>query len=160
MKGINFKSLTRLISILVLSFLVSCGTIRISEDLIGTWESELTPTTVRIKENGKYQFIKGEALYSFTIHPDKSVSGQIGNATFNDGFITTNWLLPTRITGVSLGIDFDLEGKIFASDPLEQKVTELWMGPIQDGQVEAELRYTKGMQQFPMAHIKFRKLSE
>lgn len=157
-----FKNISsQLISILcsVLLF-ISCGTKKVSKDLYGSWISQTTPTTVRTKQNGKFHFTKGEAIYKITVHPDKSVSGQIGNAHFSNGFIALNWLMPSKMSGVAYTIDFDLEGKIFSNDPQSEKVAELWVGPLQDGKMDAELRYTNGNQYFPMADILFKKVTK
>ena len=153
------RLIIQLILLLSLVF-ISCGTLKIPDDLIGTWETANSKIVVRDKVNGDFRFTKGEGIVRIIIHEDKTVSGTIGGAYFEDGELLTNWLLPTDMTGVGYTIKLELKGSIFSGDPMDEKVTELWSSPLNERKdsLEMELRYTKGMQQFPMAFLAFKKV--
>ena len=84
------------------------------------------------------------------------MNGKIGSAVIKNGSISTNWVLPSEITGVAYTIKCKLTGKIFENDPLESKEVQFWIGP-QFEEIDWELRYTTNGAQFPMAFIYFRK---
>jgi hypothetical protein len=91
------------------------------------------------------------------INGNKTASGSIGLATFNNAKIRKNPGLPL-MTGVSYIIECGRIGKIFENDPLISKEVEIWLGPVSENRTfEAELRYTEGLAVFPMAGLLFSK---
>ncbi len=141
-------------------FLVACGPTTLDTAIFGTWESAPHKVTVRTKPEGMgFRFFSDTVTTLLVISPDKTVSGKIGEATIEEGKIGTNWLLPSRMTGVACTIKARLEGKIFDSDPLDTKEVQFWIGP-EFKQDDWELRYTTGGAQFPMAAIYMTKTEE
>ena len=139
----------------------SCGTLTVPTRLAGTWESDKHKITVRTSPAMmKFEFVSDSASTRLIINNDKSVNGNIGMAEINKGKIKTNWLLPTSMTGVAYIIKCDLNGNIFETDPLETKKVEFWVPPLLQENMDAELRYTQGGAQFPMAEIIFYRAEE
>ena len=138
-------------------FLLSCGPKTIDEEIIGTWKSKKHKVTVRTEpEKMNFQFISDSIFTTLTINKDKTVSGNIGSAIIENGTISTNWFLPSGMTGVAYTIKCKVTGKIFEKDPLDTKKVQFWIGPKFEG-IHWELRYTTNGAQFPMAFIYFDK---
>ncbi len=126
-------------------------------EFVGHWKSDMTKITVRTEPAWmKFNFTSGMSRVEITIDTNKTASGFIGAAAFKNGVIRKNGGDPER-TGVAYIIQCGSIGKIFPEDPLEQKEVELWLGPVK-GHMNAELRFTERMAQFPMADLKFRKM--
>jgi hypothetical protein len=142
---------------LVFIFLNSCGPMTIDEEIIGTWNSKKHKITVRTEpEKMKFKFLSDSTFTTLTINSDKTVSGNIGLALIENGNISTNWLLPSGMTGVAFTIKCNLKGKIFEKDPLDSKEVQFWISP-QFNESDWELRFTTKGAQFPMAFIYFDK---
>jgi hypothetical protein len=137
----------------------SCGQKSIPQDLIGEWKSDKSMITVRVKDKKTgFQFTSDSAIVILKINDDKSVEGSIGSAKFEKGKLKTNWLLPVKMSGLSFTIECGKIGKIFDKDPLPLKEVELWLSPgPANGRIEGDLRYTQGVNYFPMAGFTFTK---
>jgi len=147
--------------ILVLSTLIihSCGPKDINAEYVGQWKSEKIKITIRTEpENGKFIFTSDSVIISLIIKSDNTADGFIGSAEFENGIIKKNWGNPEK-TGIAFKIECGPVGKIFESDPLENKEVELWLGPL-NGNIDAELRYTQGGAHFPMSGMIFTKESD
>lgn len=128
------------------------------EEYTGNWGTSNTQITVRTEPKFmKFEFTIDTAIVQIQINEDKTASGYIGAAKFENAIINENGGNPD-ITGVSYIIECGEIGKIFDRDPLDLKEVEIWLSPInEDGLMEAELRYTDGWSLFPMSGLKFRK---
>ena len=51
-------------------------------------------------------------------------------------------------------------GKIFPDDPMNSKEVQLWLAPMEGNSIDTELRYTEGMNQFPMAGFLLMKVDD
>ncbi|MFH0842205.1 MAG: hypothetical protein V1903_06250 [Bacteroidota bacterium] len=137
--------------LLMIFMFSSCEEINIPAEMIGSWESETIPVTVRTHSlKTGFVFTSDTAVIKFTINSDNTASGSIGSAQFVNAVIMKNGGNPD-ITGVAYNIECGSVGKIFENDPLDEKVVELWLGPVKDNTIDAELRYTQGLAYFPMA---------
>jgi len=149
---------------LIAAFLFfSCSTSKwvVPPGYVGTWSTDFNKITVRYKINDERhsRFISDSAIIQLIIKNDKTASGSIGSATFENGKILKN---PTFLwdTGISFIIECDTIGKIFQNDPVEAKLIEIWLGPMnENGRIKAELRLGGGSV-FPMADLLFKKLNE
>ncbi len=141
----------KIIWIALFFFLCSCNNWTLPSELEGKWSSEESPVSVRTKPKGEsFQFTKGTANVEFEIFNDKTASGSIGTASFENAPVKKNPGNP-KITGIAYTIKCGSIGKIFDDDPLDSKEVELWLTPIEGTQMEIELRYTEGWAHFPMA---------
>ena len=131
-------------------FLCSCGDWTLPPDLVGEWKSDKLLITVRAKVDKEWVFISDTASITIKINSDHSVSGTIGAATFENGEIKKNRGNP-ETTGCAQVIICGSIGKIFPDDPLSNKEVQLWLAPMEGNRIDTELRYTEGMEQFPMA---------
>jgi hypothetical protein len=147
--------------ILVPLFLMSCSSnnFTVPQQYTGNWQTEKTKVTVRTESKLlKFQFTTDSAVISIKIDDDKTVAGFIGSAEFKKGKLKKNYGAP-NVTGVAYIIECGSIGKIFPHDPMEAKEVEIWLGPInENGTIKAELRYTEGMEAFPMAGMIFYKV--
>lgn len=140
------------VAILASIMLQSCGNWIVPPELVGQWETDLHKITVRSEpEKGNFIFTSDSAKIVIKIKSDKAVTGFIGAAGFENGILKKNWGNPEK-TGVAYIIKCGSIGKIFEIDPLINKDVQLWLSPPSDN-IDAELRYTQGMAQFPMAGI-------
>jgi|GEM_PF-895209 len=116
---------------------------KVKPEYLGTWNAPESAITVRTEPRKRhYDFTKGKGDFSMTINADKTVSGHIGKAKFENARLVKNRGLPPGWTGVIYIIRCGKIGKIFDTDPLDEKVVELWICPIKtDGTMEVELRY-------------------
>lgn len=147
----NFNGLNAGILVLLVFSLHSCGQKSIPPELVGHWKAPNNLITVRTKPDGNWKFTSDTADITFNINKDHTVDGSIGSAKFENGKIKLNWLLPVRMTGITFSIQCGKVGKIFENDPLDLKEVELWLGPVIEGTIDGELRYTQGLAYFPMA---------
>jgi hypothetical protein len=151
------QKISVLIGILILT---SCGSdsVSIPDKIKGTWTSSKQKITIRNKtETGQYAFFSDSLDVSFEIHDDNTASGSIGSESFSKGKIKKNKGLPPHLTGVAYIIECGRVGKLFPADPLDGKTVELWISPdAGNDNLEAELRYSDGVEDFPMAGIKFK----
>lgn len=123
-------------------------------EYIGDWNSSKHAVIVRTYAFGDgFTFTKDSATFSLIIDKNKTASGSIGDATFSNANIKRN-KVNTDMSGIAYTIACGEIGKVFPGDPLPKKEVELWLMPIKNGQLEAELRYTEGMAVFPMAGLK------
>jgi hypothetical protein len=140
-------------------FISSCGSnsVSIPDKIKGKWSSSNQKITIRNKmEDGQYVLFTDTLDVSFEIHEDNTASGQIGAESFSNGRIKKNKGLPPHLTGVAFIVECGRIGKLFPSDPLDGKNVELWISPVEDEKMlDAELRYSDGAEEFPMAGIKF-----
>ena len=157
MKKYNYKGLNAGIIFLLTFFLHSCGQRSIPPELVGLWTSQKHLITVRTKPEGNWKFISDSADIKFKVNENHTVDGSVGSAKFENGRIKLNWLLPTKMTGISVSIECGRIGKIFENDPLDSKEVELWLSPIIKGTIDVELRYTEGKSYFPMGGAIFTK---
>ncbi len=150
----NFNNFKRLLawSILLTAFsLYSCEQWSVPPELLGEWKSGKQEITVRTQPaKGQWEFTSDSAIITITINNDNSVTGTIGAASFTNGVIKKNRGNPD-VTGLSHKIECGSIGKIFNDDPLDAKEVELWLSPMEGNTIDAELRYTEGGAQFPMA---------
>lgn len=150
-----------LLFLMVMLSMGSCAAKKwvVPPEFVGHWKSDMTKITVRTEPKWmKFNFNSGITRVEITIDTNKTASGFIGEAPFSNGVIRKNGGDPQK-TGVAYIIQCGSIGKIFPEDPLEQKKVELWLGPV-EGHIDAGLRYTEGNAQFPMAHLKLRKLKK
>jgi hypothetical protein len=149
----------KIIVLLMIIFISSCGSnsVSIPDKIKGKWSSSNQKITIRNKmEDGQFEFFSDTLDVSFEIHEDNTASGQIGAESFSKGLIKKNKGLPPHLTGVAYIIECGRIGKLFPTDPLEGKNVELWISPVEDeNMLDAELRYSDGAEEFPMAGIKF-----
>lgn len=143
--------------LLLVCLVTSCEEISIPAEMIGSWESGTIPVTVRTHSlKTGFVFTSDTAVITFTINIDNTASGSIGSAQFVNVGIRKNGGNPD-ITGVAYNIECGSIGKIFDKDPLDEKEVELWLGPVKNNTIDAELRYTQGLAYFPMAGGIFKK---
>jgi hypothetical protein len=144
--------------------LVSCNTSKwsIQPEYIGKWQASKSKITVRTEEKWmKFEFMNDSAEVNMEINADKTVSGFIGMAKFENGRLKENpGFLPASTTGVIYIVECGSIGKIFPNDPLNKKEVELWFSPLKGNTLEAELRLTEGGSKFPMAGLFFSKLKD
>jgi len=144
--------------------LVSCSTSKwtIQPEYIGKWQASKSKITVRAeKEWMKFEFMNDSAEVYMEINVDKTVTGSIGMAKFENGRLKENaGFLPASTTGVIYIVECGSIGKIFPNDPLNKKEVELWISPLKGNTLEAELRFTEGGSKFPMAGLFFSKLKD
>lgn len=159
MKKYNFQLFLEGILGLLIFSLHSCGQKSIPPELAGKWTTQKCIITVRTKPEGNWKFTSDSASITFTVNNDHTVNGFIGSAKFKNSRIKLNWLLPTKMTLVAFNIECGKIGKIFDNDPLDLKEVELWLGPLINGTIDGELRYTQGMAHFPMAGMIFTKVT-
>ena len=153
MENQGFKKYRSIIWLFVITllFLSSCTKWIIPPELVGQWESEKQKVSVRTRpEKHNYVFTPGTAALTLIINDNKTASGTIGSAIFENAKIKKNRGNPD-ITGIEFIVKCGTIGKIFDDDPLENKEVQLWLTPVKDNQMEAELRYTEGWAYFPMA---------
>jgi hypothetical protein len=147
------------ILVLLIFLLHSCGQMNVPSEMVGAWQSGKVRITVRSNdEKTGSQFVSDSAIIELRIENDHTVDGSIGTAKFETGKIKTNWLLPVKMSGIAFTIECGKIGKIFENDPLVLKEVELWLspGPVNDT-IKGELRYTQGINYFPMAGFVFTK---
>lgn len=150
-----------LFSLLLVSCLSSAnGQFELPADYQGTWADDQAIITVRSwKFPFTFNFFPDTAIVRIRIDENHTASGTIGKASFKDAPIRLNSGNPDK-TGVVYIIECGEIGRIFESDPLEKKEVELWISPLKkSGTLEAELRYTSRMSQFPMAGLVFKKVN-
>ncbi len=136
--------------VLTAFFLSSCGDWTLPPELVGEWKSDKILITVRNKVEKEAVFTTDTATITIKINSDHSVSGTIGAASFENGVIKKNRGNP-ETTGCAQVIKCGSIGTIFPDDPLSNKDVQLRLAPMEGNRIETELRYTKGMAQFPMA---------
>ena len=141
----------------------SCSTSKwvVPSGYVGTWTTDNHKITVRYKINGERhsRFISDSAIIKLIIKNDKTASGSIGLAKFENGKIIKNSTFLWD-TGISFIIECDTIGKIFQNDPVEAKLVEIWLGPMsENGNIKAELRLG-GWSVFPMADLLFKKVND
>lgn len=158
MKNYHNKNFRLILWILFLSTFLfnSCGQKSISPEFVGQWKTEPVRITVRTKpDKGTFEFTSDSAEILLIINSNNTADGSIGSAKFENARIKKNFGNPEK-RGIAIKIECGLVGKIFESDPLENKEVELWLGPVK-GNIDAELRYTQGGSHFPMAGMIFTK---
>jgi hypothetical protein len=136
--------------VLTAFFLSACGDWTLPPELVGEWKSDKILITVRTKVEKEAVFTTDTASITITINSDHSVSGTIGTASFENGVIKKNRGNP-ETTGCAQVIKCGSIGTIFPDDPLSNKDVQLWLAPMEGSRINTELRYTKGIAQFPMA---------
>jgi hypothetical protein len=142
------------IYILATNLLFSCSSSKwiVPPEYAGQWKSESIRITVRTKAKQEpFKFTSDTAIITLLINTNKTASGSVGTAAFENVVLKKNQSLPWE-TGVEYIVECGTIGKIFSRDPLEAKEVEIWIGPIDEkGNINAELRYTQGSAVFPMA---------
>ncbi len=134
-----------------------CCTGEMSEQYIGKWQSGKSKITVRYKTDGSKhsEYISDSAVVILEVKDKITVSGSIGLASFENGKIKCNYGLGWN-DGVKYIIECGPIGKIFENDPVDLKVVDIWIGPVNEpGKIRATLR--KGGVNFPMADLMFEK---
>ncbi len=143
----------------ILFLLSSCFKKEFPDHIFGEWTTGVIDITVRIEPRlGQFEFITGKGIITFTINQDQTVDGQIGMAKFEDATFVKNWGKPGA-DRIDISIQCGYISEIFKGDPLSNKEVEIWMGPIED-RSDAELRYTEGMADFPMASFVLEKTDQ
>lgn len=128
-------------------------------ELIGKWNTQPHKITVRTEPKWmKFEFTSDSAVVSIQINDNKTVVGNIGLASFSNGTVSQNTGDPS-VTGIAYIIKCGKIGKIFGTDPLENKEVEIWLSPIENN-MKAEIRYTESGDKFPMAGLIFEKMIE
>lgn len=124
------------------------------DEYVGSWSTSETPVIVRTYKFGDgFTFTRDKAIVSININKNKTASGSIGHATFENAVIKKN-KVNTDLSGISYIIDCGKIGEIFTGDPLEKKEVQIWLMPANKDSLEAELRYTDGWAVFPMAGLR------
>jgi hypothetical protein len=158
-RNVKHTSFFFLISVLLM---VSCSSTKewnVPAELAKEWKSEKSKITVRTEPKWmKFDFISDSAAVSLKINADKTVSGSIGMASFDDGILEKNSGNPEK-TGVAYIVKCGKIGKIFEKDPLVSKEIEIWLSLIKTN-MEAEIRYTEKGSKFPMAGIVFEEVKD
>jgi hypothetical protein len=155
MKKMKIGNCTMIVLIAII--LSSCGNWTVPEEVVGQWKSDKCKITVRTEPRlMKFEFIQDSAVVILNIKSDKTVSGLIGTAPFENGKIRKNKGNP-KVTGIAYIVECGKIGKIFNHDPLDLKEVELWISPL-NTEIKAELRFTEGMAVFPMGDIVFVKV--
>ncbi len=148
---------------LMVIFLSSCNSTKwiIPPEYAGQWETSKERITVRTKfKKEPFKFTSDSAIVVIKINENKTVSGFIGLAKFENGKLKKNASLPWE-TGVEYIIECGSIGKIFSNDPMESKEVEIWFGPLNsEGISKSELRYTQGAALFPMGRLLFMKVKD
>lgn len=128
-------------------------------ELIGKWNTQPHKITVRTEPKWmKFEFTSDSAVVSIQINDNKTVIGNIGSASFSNGTVSQNTGDPS-VTGIAYIIKCGKIGKIFETDPLENKEVEIWLSPIENN-MKAEIRYAESGDKFPMAGLIFEKVVE
>jgi hypothetical protein len=126
-------------------------------ELIGKWRTTKHKITVRTEPKWmKFEFVSDSAIVTLQIHSNKTVSGTIGSAIFENGTIELNAGNPDY-TGIAYIVKCGKTGRFYEKDPLDSKEIEIWLSPINGRTMEAEIRYTENGAKFPMASIVFTK---
>jgi len=126
-------------------------------ELIGKWNTQPHKITVRTEPKWmKFEFTSDSAVVSIQINDNKTVIGNIGSASFSNGTVSQNTGDPS-VTGIAYIIKCGKIGKIFETDPLENKEVEIWLSPIENN-MKAEIRYAESGDKFPMAGLIFEKV--
>ena len=105
----------------------------------------------------KFEFTRDTIRYTLELNMDKSASGTIGRAIFQNGRIRKNGGNP-KITGIAYIVECGEIDKIFAYDPFPGKEVEIWLSPIAGSSMKGELRFTSGSAHFPMGGMVFKKM--
>ena len=122
----------------------------VPDNIKGIWVSDTTRITVRTSPRFmKFEFHQGMGYYNILIG-DSTASGRIGEATFEKAPIIKNSGDPYR-NGIAYSIKCGTIGKIFPSDPVEQKEVTIQIGPLINGQMESLLRLTENGAKYPMS---------
>lgn len=158
MKNFIYYTLLSLISIFTLSC-ISPSKWVVPTELIGKWNTQPHKITVRTEPKWmKFAFTSDSTVVSIQINDNKTVTGNIGSASFSNGTVSQNIGDPS-VTGIAYIIKCGKIGKIFETDPLENKEVEIWLSPI-DNNMKAEIRYAESADKFPMAGLVFEKVVE
>lgn len=155
----QIKYMAKGVLVLVTLFLVTNCKTNLNQtpnELIGNWETQNTPITFRTKIRWmKYHFIKSNTLLVLHVNANKTVSGSIGNAKFNDAQVFKN-KVASSISGISFIIRCGEIGQINDEDSPNLKTIELWVKPIQEKRMfTAEIRLIDGWDTFPMGEATF-----
>jgi hypothetical protein len=122
----------------------------------GTWKSEKQKIALKAKLSaGSYQNLVDSAIVVININSNKTASGAIGFARFENAEIKLNSGDP-NFSGATYLVTCKKLGKIFDSDPLDSKDIEIWLSPI-SGRIEAQLRLVEGKKIYPMADLRLHK---
>ncbi|MBK7031284.1 MAG: hypothetical protein IPH45_19700 [Bacteroidales bacterium] len=142
---------------LLILIIFSCNSWQVPEAYTGQWVTAKSKVTVRTEsEKMKFHFTRDSIQISIRINGDKTVTGTIGAANIKNGRLKKNRGLPPSITGISYIISFDPLSKLFPGDPMNEKMMEIWLRPIENGgYLEAELRQKDHADAFPMAGLTF-----
>lgn len=148
--------------ILTAILLISCNNWSVPKELTGNWKSGKFIATVRTETvNHKFTVASDSTVISIKINKDNTVTGSIGFAEISGGKICMNeGLLPPSIKGIVHLIDCGSIGKIFTSDPLESKQIQIWLGSMNEDEIEAELRNTGSSSDIPIASLKLKKVKD
>lgn len=132
--------------------LFSCQKEELPSYFFGEWLSGEIDITVRIEPRmGQFEFIDGTGIISLTVREDETVDGHIGTADFQGAPLDQrSGVYGSQVNRIR--IMCDSIGEIFPGDPLENKEVEIWMD-LAAGSSDAELRFTEGMANFPMASM-------
>ena len=153
----SMKKSIILLSICIATFTGCKTNWELPNEYVGNWTSAKQAIIVRTYAFGDgFTFTKDSAVVKITIDKNKTASGSIGDASFNHANIKRN-KVNTDLAGIAYIIECGDIGKIYTGDPLAKKEVQLWLLPIKNGSLEAELRYTEGWAVFPMAGLKLLK---
>lgn len=156
MKLVSYSRFNIFLLLALIVSITSCGNWIVPDTLVGNWTAPADTIVVRTREKGEgFQFYTNAASIDMQIKADKTVSGHIGSAVFDNGVLKRNPGNPER-TGVAYIIACGTIGAIYPGDPLPEKEVELWILPVEN-QVEAELRFTSGGAVMPMGDFVFSK---
>jgi hypothetical protein len=118
MKLVSYSRFNKFLLPALIVAITSCGNWMVPEALVGTWTAPADTIVVRTREKGEgFQFYTDTAGIDMQIAADKTVSGHIGLAAFNNGVIKKNAGNPER-TGVAYIIACGTIGAIYPCDPL------------------------------------------
>lgn len=131
---------------------ISCAPWEVPTHLVGNWQAK-QKVTVRQKQNGKFVFIAApdSIPVKFSIDKDGKVSGQIGNATFENCKVVKNRGDLGR--KLNLATDYvikgELNGAIFEGDPnLKKEISAPF--DVNENKMKGSLFQMFGIDLYPM----------
>ncbi len=135
---------------------ISCSKKELPDYIYGEWTSEEIEITVRLEPNpGQFEFFDGKGVVTLTINQDQTVDGHIGRANFENAPFTKT-LGKFGSDQIDIRIKCGYISEIFIGDPVSRKEVEIFMG-LNEESSDADLRYSEGMANFPMASFELTK---
>lgn len=147
-------SSTVIIILIALSF-TNCKSTKwnIPDYYVSSWKTSGQKVSVRLDpKDEKTKIVSDTVSIIIHINKDKTVSGKIGTASFENAKLVQN-----SSKGLVYTVKCGKINKIFEKDPIEKKEVEMWLNAI-SGRIEAELYCKNGSSTYTMARFKLRKM--